>query len=120
VRTGGDVTAYKSFASLEGFYRDIVSLLPDLERAILDSNDVLARDILQRYQQIKSRMKGAEAALYTADLAGAEAIATTLLTRVLWRVNSHIGNVASGVVFPLENIDFVSRGLRGEVDDDAK
>jgi len=44
-------------------------------------------------------------------------VATTLIARYLKRVNAHIGNTASGVIFPLENIDFVSRGLKEEEKD---
>lgn len=115
-RTEGAIPTYRFFGQMEAAYKQVTEPLNDLEHAILESDDKLARSILTRYQAAKQSMKGLEASLYTANLAGTEAIATTLLTRAIWRLNSHIGNVTSGIVFPLENIDFVSRGLKGEED----
>jgi len=38
-------------------------------------------------------------------------VATALLSRYLKRINSHISNFATGIVYPLDEIDFV----RGDI-----
>ena len=65
---------------------------------------------------IKKELKEIQGGLFLSDLRGEEAVASTLLTRFLMRVNAHAANAASAVMFPLENIDFVGRGLREELE----
>ena len=61
---------------------------------------------------MKKKTKELHNTLFDTEMASREAVAASLLTRVLTRINAHIGNAASGVIFPLDNIDYVSRGLR--------
>jgi phosphate uptake regulator len=113
-RMTGSIENYRLFKPLDGVQKQIGGHFPKLERAILNSDESLAHEILAGYQEIKKEVKDAQSALFETDLSGAEAVNTTLLTRFLMRINAHVGNTASGIVFPLENIDFVSRGLRQE------
>lgn len=108
------VTGFTLFDAMSEVQGQIGKQFPKLERAILESNEETARDLLSRYQEIKMLTKGLQTALFETPMAGAEAVASTLLSRFFTRINAHMGNAASGVIFPLENIDFVSRGLREE------
>lgn len=113
-RLQAPVNEFALFPRLDRVQRAVGEQFPKLERALRDSDSETAHEILQRYQEIKKDAKAAQAALYETELAGSEAVDATLLCLFLTRTNAHIGNAASGVVFPLENIDFVSRGLREE------
>lgn len=110
--TSGGIADFKCFPKLEALHNRIGELFPLLRDAIQESNEKTANDILELYQRIKPDIKALSAGLYEQDAPAREAVAATLLTRYHMRINAHIGNAASGVIFPLENIDFVSRGMR--------
>jgi phosphate uptake regulator len=112
-----DIPEFMIFDRLAAVHGRIGELLPDLNRAILDSDEVLTHDILRRYTENKQEAKKLIGSLPDLDVPGREAVASTLLCRFHVRVNAHIGNAASGVIFPVENIDFVSRGLKREEKD---
>jgi len=113
-RYEGNISDLPLFDQMNAIQKSIGELLPKLQRAILDSSEVLAHEILASYQKIKVRIKDLQDALFKAEMTVPQAIVSALLTRTLMRLNAHIGNAASGIVFPLQNIDFVSRGLREE------
>jgi phosphate uptake regulator len=96
------------------FAGEISALLPMLQRAVVESDEGLTHEILERYQALKNSIKETNADLQNSSLAAAEAVPVALLLRYFRRINAHLGNIASGIIFPLENIDFVSRGLREE------
>jgi len=89
--------------------------LPKLQLAILESSEQVAHEVLAQYQELKPQIRGLYDALLGLETPTTrEAVATALLVRSFTRINAHIGNATSGVIFPLENIDFVTRGLRQE------
>ncbi len=114
VRAQSPVSEFKFYGELSVVHAELAKLLPMLQRALVESNTDLARQTLDLYQALKKQSKEIGRALYDADMTTREAVATTLLWRFMRRINSHIGNAASGVLFPVENIDFVSRGLKEE------
>ena len=85
--------------------------LTKLERAFLDGNEQLAKDILSDYTPIKNDCSNLLNELFSGELPTREAVATALLSRFLKRINSHISNIASGLVYPLDQIDFVRGGI---------
>jgi phosphate uptake regulator len=113
-RLPAPVTTFALFKEFDALQRGIEEQFDPLKRAILDSNEKVAHEILERYQALKKQGKALQDKLFTTNMASGEAVASTLLTRFFLRINAHIGNATSGVIFPLENIDFVSRGLRQE------
>lgn len=108
------LTGYALFGEMAAVQEKIEGELRDLQRAVTESSDSVAREILESYQNTKVALKTLQSRLFTEQFAGEEAVVTALLTRALTRINAHLGNAASGVVFPLEDIDFVNRGLRRE------
>lgn len=103
---------YRLFAPFDELQRRIAGHFPLLERAILDSDEALSRRLLGSYQEVKHMAKALQDALFETEMPSREAVVCALLSRFHTRINAHIGNAASGIIFPLENIDFVSRGLR--------
>ena len=105
------------FEDMKGIHQQLESYFPKLERAIRDSNENIAHEILENYQNSKKDLKALQKKLFQTEMPVREAVASALLTQCFVRINAHLGNTASGLVFPLENIDFVSRGLREEANE---
>jgi len=113
-RLGEPMTGYVLFDKLDAVQQATVPQFGRLQNAIVHSDEAVAHEILRAYQDIKAQAKDLQDALFSLEASTTEAVNTTLLTRFFMRINAHIGNAASGVIFPLDNIDFVSRGLRKE------
>lgn len=80
---------------------------PKLREAFRNSDDKLAKKILEDYNPIKRECDKVLNDLFKEQLSTTEAVVTALLTRYLKRINSHLSNIASGIVYPLNDIDFV-------------
>jgi phosphate uptake regulator len=116
-RMDGNAGELPLYAPLNAAAGKLAELFPMLQRAILESDEELTHEILERYTSIKRDLKQLLKQLFETQMTGPQAVASALLTRYLMRINSHLGNAASGIIFPLENIDFVSRGLKEEEKD---
>ena len=110
----GGVPGYHYFDKLDEIAGRLSVMFPKLQTALRDFDEEVAHDILNDYQAVKPLVKTVQKELFDASLDAREAVTTTLLNRYLMRINAHIGNATSGIIFPIENIDFVSRGLRQE------
>lgn len=100
------------FADLERFYRGTAALFPILHDSIAKADGALAQQVIEQSRLLKPLPRAIRAALLDAQLPTREAVVTALATQHFKRINAHLRNVASGLVFPLENVDYVSRGLR--------
>jgi len=112
VRVDGQATELKYFERLDALQQQIAPNLPLLERAVRESSDELANEILDAYKAAKPECRQLREDLFGDSLPTRETAATVLMIHTFARINAHIGNTATGIIFPLENIDFVSRGLR--------
>lgn len=101
----------KHISRLSSIQKRISNNFPKLIEAFLSSDESLAKAILEDYQPIKEECNKVLQDLFNEDLPTKEAVATVLLSRYLKRINSHVSNVASGIVYPLDQIDFVRGGL---------
>ena len=119
VRLGGmSVKDFAFFERLDQAWRNVEPQFEKLHQAVTSSDEKLAHGIIDGYQASKKELKGIYKDAFSADFKDSrEAVATPLITRFLMRINAHMGNVSSGVIFPVENIDFVSRGLKQEEKD---
>ena len=96
---------------LSGIHKKIAKNFPLLIRAYLDSNAIIADEILKDYAPIKEECNKILEDLFEDELSTRESVATALLSRYLKRINSHVSNIASGIVYPLDKLDFVKGGL---------
>ena len=103
----GVVNEMKYLGRLTSTQRKIADHLPQLKKAFLESDENLARKILNDYAPIKSECNRMLRDLFSEQLSTSEAVATALLSRYLKRINSHMSNIASGIIYPLDQIDFV-------------
>jgi len=97
----------KYFERLSSPQRKIADHFPLLRKAFLKPDENAAKKILKNYAPIKGECNKILSDLLSEELSTREAVATALLSRYLKRINSHMSNIASGIVYPLDQIDFV-------------
>ena len=114
IATQGNACSSRFADRLAEGQRQVVPLFPMLHDAILDSDEQRAHEVLDRYQQAKAHIKQLQKDVLATDFPAREAMYTLLLVVHLRRINAHLANIASGIIFPIQNIDFISRGLREE------
>ena len=108
---GGVFKDLKHLERLSLIQRKIASRFPQLKSAFLESDANMAGEILKDYAPIKSECNSMLRDSFSEQLSTREAVAMALLSRYLKRVNSHMSNIASGIIYPLDQIDFV----RGDI-----
>lgn len=97
----------KYMKRLSSIQAKIAENFPALKDAFLNSDETAAKKILQDYSPVKADLNQLLQDLFTEQLSTREAVATALLSRYLKRINSHVSNIASGIIYPLDQIDFV-------------
>lgn len=107
----GAIKEMKYLERLSSTQKKIADHFPLLKRAFLESDANIAGKILKDYAPIKGECNSMLHDLFSEQLSTREAVATALLLRYLKRVNSHMSNIASGIVYPLDEIDFVRGGI---------
>lgn len=101
----------KYLERLSSTQRRIADRFPLLRKAFLESDENAARKILKDYAPIKGECNRILSDLLSEELPTREAVASSLLSRFLKRINSHMSNIASGIIYPLDKIDFVRGDL---------
>ncbi len=89
----------------------IAGRLLRLKSAFVESDEEVAQEILKGYASLKENCNAVLQSVFSEDLPGREAVATALISRYLKRINSHVSNIASGIIYPLDQIDFVRGDL---------
>ena len=107
----GKTKEMKYLERLASLHRKIADHFPQLKMAFLESDTNMASKILKEYAPIKGECNSILRDLFSEELSTREAVATALLSRYLKRINSHMSNIASGIIYPLDQIDFV----RGDI-----
>lgn len=101
----------KYMEKLSQTQKKIALRFPTLKKAFLESDEDMAKEILKDYATIKAECNTMLHGLLEENLSTREAVATALLSRYLKRINSHMSNIASGIIYPLDQIDFVRGDL---------
>lgn len=97
---------------IDALQQNLGSNFPRLEHAVRTSAAAEVDEIFKVYNQIKPQCRALQDDVLADELPTRETAVTVLLLHIFSRINAHIGNAATGIVFPIEDIDFVSRGLR--------
>jgi phosphate uptake regulator len=105
------IKCMKFFYRLGENKKKIASNFPKLKKAFDRSDEKMAQEILNQYAPLKKECDLILYELFEENLSTQEAIVTGLLTRYFKRINSHLSNIASGLIYPLNEIDFV----RGDI-----
>ena len=107
----GHAKDMQCFGRLDTIHGKLENHLNQLEQAFSSGDEKVAKEILNDYTPLKNECSQILNDLFSQELATREAVATALLSRFLKRINSHISNIASGLVYPLDRIDFVRGGI---------
>ena len=107
----GTIKDIKYFQRLSSSQKSIDDNLSRLAEAFLKSSAELAEEILKDYVTIKRECDNILNDMFQEELNTKEAVVTALISRYFKRINSHLSNIASGIVYPLNEIDFV----RGDI-----
>jgi phosphate transport system protein len=75
-------------------------------KAFAESDELLAREVLTAQEIVAKKCDMLIKQVLTDTLPTSEAVSTALLSRYLKRVARHVGNIVSGVVSAVEDIDF--------------
>jgi len=107
----GTIKDIKYFQRLSSSHKSIDDNLSRLAEAFLKSSGKLAEAILKDYITMKRECDKILYEMFQEELNTKEAVVTALISRYFKRINSHLSNIASGIVYPLNEIDFV----RGDI-----
>jgi phosphate transport system protein len=104
----GTIKDIKFYNRLVPTQKKIADNFPVLRNAFENSDEKLANEILRKYTPIKRDCDKILHELFEQEVSANEAVVTAMLSRYFKRINSHISNIASGIIYPLNEIDFVS------------
>lgn len=105
---GGNIRDIKFYERMIPTQSKISESFPVLAKAFKKSDTKLAQEILRNYTPIKRDCDKILNELFAQEVSPNEAVVTAMLSRYFKRINSHVSNIASGIVYPLNEIDFVS------------
>ena len=84
------------------------------EKAFIESDEALAREIMHLERDIVKRCDGILKKLAKGSLPTNEAVCLALLARYLKRIAAHLANIGSSVILPVSDLDFFDEKLRRE------
>jgi len=87
----------------------VAGMMTDAKKALADSDEALANDIMSREDAVKARCNSVIARLAGENLDGATTVTLTLMAQYLRRLASHTANIASSVTNPVEWLDYKSK-----------
>ena len=105
-----DKKIYKSF--FNGIEREIADLFAKTEKAFIESDEKLAREILSKERKIMKNCDEIVEKLAKSSLSTNEGVCLALLARYLKRVAAHLTNIGSSVILPVSDLDFFDEKLR--------
>ena len=82
------------------------TMMADGRRALEDSDEELARDVMEQENPIKDGCDGMLEQVAKSQLPPERIVAVTLVSRYLRRLAGHTANIASSVVNPVERLDY--------------
>lgn len=102
-----DVAKTEGFAeAMAGLEGRVGELLADGRRALAESDEDLARDVMAREDAIKKECDAMLEQVAKAQLPSERIVAVTLVSRYLRRLVGHTANIASSVINPVERLDY--------------
>jgi phosphate uptake regulator len=93
---------------------DVEALFDQVRVAFREGREQLADDLLHRCREIAKRCDRIIRGLFRSELPAPKAVGYTLLFRYLKRIDVHMLNIATAVVAPVHEIDYITEYLRDE------
>jgi len=94
--------------------RDIVDEFSKTKKAFKNSDEELAREILDIETGIVKKCDGILKKLASGRLETNEAVCYTLTARYFKRISAHLANIGSSVILPISDLDFFDEKVRRE------
>lgn len=80
-------------------------------KAFETEDNILAAEIVQDEARWNKRFDGFIKELSESDISTKQAVCTTLMTRMLKRLQAHLSNIASSVIMPVHYIDYRPKNI---------
>ena len=93
---------------------DVAALFDQVRVAFREGEEQMAQALLHRCREIAKRCDRIIRGLFRCNLPPAKAVGYTLLFRYLKRVDVHILNIATAIIAPVHEIDYITEYLRDE------
>ncbi len=94
--------------------KEIMEEFAATRRAFRESDEDLARDVLNMETVIVKKCDAIVRKLATGSLETNEAVCLTLVARYFKRVAAHLANIGSSVILPISDLDFFDEKIRRE------
>ena len=99
-----DAEAYKTL--FDGIDNDIVELFNTTREAFIESDEEVAKGTWARQRRIKARCSDVIYKVAKSDMRANEAVCFALIARYFKRITSHLTNIATAVIVPLDRLDY--------------
>jgi phosphate uptake regulator len=103
---GGPVDRSEYRALFKGIDDDIAGLFNRTREAFLECDEVLAKGTWEHQRKIKARCSEILAKVSKSDFPANKAVSYALIARYFKRITSHLTNIATSVIVPLDRIDY--------------
>lgn len=112
---GVDLSRGEDADELRRDFADVVELVPRAATAFAERDEAMSQELLADVESLRERCNARVAAAVTSDEPGHQAVPRALYHRYLKRVVAHTGNVLTGVVMPLDLLDFFDEDVEDRV-----
>lgn len=111
----GGALAGELAEEIRALCEEAVDLFARTERAFGESDEALAKSILERESSLGKEAEALVRRIAQSDLPVSQAVAKAMAARFVKRVFAHLGNIASSVVMPVHKLDYFDENwLRGD------
>jgi phosphate uptake regulator len=105
VLTRGKLATERYLAPLHEIRKRLAELFAAVRRAVAEANPDLAKEVIRETDVLSGRCDELIDRLVRDQLPTAEAVGYALLLRHLKRFSAHMGNIATSVVMPVQDLD---------------
>ena len=105
----------KFAGTFEELHKEILTFFAKTKRAIAESDEVLAQEVIMEERDTTQRCDALVKRLASGELTAKLAVPWALMARHLKRICAHLGNVASSLVMPIHKLDYYDeKYLKGQ------
>jgi phosphate uptake regulator len=110
---GKPLIDHPAFEELTQLFPIVEGFFDKTEKALFDSDQELAREVMDGHQNVNQRTEHVvEELLKNEDMSARDGIALALTARYFKRVSSHLKNVATTAVNPFHHIGYAPKDVR--------
>ena len=111
---GGPFDGDELTAQLKDVHGRILKIFQDTQKAIRESNETLAREIMAGGKDVSHELERKVREVAASTVATREAVCRALAIRHMKRIHGHLLNIASSIVQPVHRIDYLGKKSSAE------